>query len=67
MVINAVAESYLFEEATGAPMPLTGSDAVAVEQRHLNVFQGRRAGQEVEVLEDQSDTKFADIGPRVEE
>ena len=66
VMVGARAEADEFERAQGALLLLARLDAMAVvKHRHLDVFQRRRAREQVETLEDEADFFVADIRQRI--
>ena len=64
MRARAIGEPDAGQTREGAPRALGGRDA-AIEQRQFHVLHGARAGEEVEVLEHETDAAVANRGERI--
>ena len=67
VMVQPVAQSDPFEQPDrlGPLRPARSTASGAIQQRQLDVFDGRRSHQQVEALEDEPDLPVADAGPLV--
>ena len=65
LVVDAVAEADTLQRLGGEAAGIEPATATVVQQRQLDVAQGRGARQQVEALEDEADLQITDIGQRI--